>query len=581
LEVNGIIFLHHYLVKENAMVEFGFYDVLKLIGSLGFFMYGMKIMSEGIQKAAGNRLRQILSTMTQNRVLGVLTGFLVTSLVQSSSATTVMTVSFVNAGLLSLVESAGVMMGANVGTTITGWLVSIFGFKVSIAKIALPIIAFGMPMMFVKSGRTKFWGEFLVGFALLFLGLDFLKHSVPDLKSSPEVLSFLAGFADMGILSAMMFIGIGTLLTIAVQSSSAAMALTIVMCHNGWIPFEIAAPMILGENIGTTITAELASIVGNVHAKRSARIHSMFNIVGVTWMLFAYTYFLDGINYLMVDYMGMVSPFEDAASVPIALSFFHTAFNLTNVFIMIWFVPLLVRIAERTVSSKGEEDEQFHLEFIGGYIMGAAELSLLEAKKEVKKFGELTLKMHHQTIKVFEERNPKKARKLISKIAKYEEITDRLEVEIASFLQKVSQGELSERSSIMVRSMISVIGDLERIGDIYYQLSKSLERKLDDEIWFTPDQRNNLVELIGKLGDAFDFMIENIEISADDLNINKAVDIENEIDRLRNRLRKDHLKSIGDSDYNIESGMIYTNMFSSFERIGDHIINVSEALAEK
>ncbi len=563
------------------MVEFGFYDVLKLIGSLGFFMYGMKIMSEGIQKAAGNRLRQILSTMTQNRVLGVLTGFLVTSLVQSSSATTVMTVSFVNAGLLSLVESAGVMMGANVGTTITGWLVSIFGFKVSIVKIALPIIAFGMPMMFVKSGRTKFWGEFLVGFALLFLGLDFLKHSVPDLKSSPEVLSFLAGFADMGILSAMMFIGIGTLLTIAVQSSSAAMALTIVMCHNGWIPFEIAAPMILGENIGTTITAELASIVGNVHAKRSARIHSMFNIVGVTWMLFAYTYFLDGINYLMVDYMGMVSPFEDAASVPIALSFFHTAFNVTNVFIMIWFVPLLVRIAERTVSSKGEEDEQCHLEFIGGYIMGAAELSLLEAKKEVKKFGELTFKMHNQTIKVFEERNPKKARKLISKIAKYEEITDRLEVEIASFLQKVSQGELSERSSIMVRSMISVIGDLERIGDIYYQLSKSLERKLDDEIWFTPDQRNNLVELIGKVGDAFYFMIENIEISADDLNINKAVDIENEIDRLRNRLRKDHLKSIGDSDYNIESGMIYTNMFSSFERIGDHIINVSEALAEK
>jgi phosphate:Na+ symporter len=563
------------------MIEFGVYDALKLIGSLGFFMYGMKIMSEGIQKAAGNRLRQILSTMTQNRVLGVLTGFLVTSLVQSSSATTVMTVSFVNAGLLTLVESAGVMMGANVGTTITGWLVSIFGFKVKIAAIALPIIAVGMPMMFVKNGKAKFWGEFLIGFALLFLGLDFLKHSVPDLKSSPEVLSFLAGFADMGILSAMMFIGVGTLLTIVVQSSSAAMALTLVMCFNGWIPFEIAAPMILGENIGTTITAELASIVGNVHAKRSARIHSMFNLVGVGWMLFAYPFFLDGINYVMVNSMGMASPFEVSDSVPIALSFFHTAFNVTNVFIMIWFVPLLVRIAERTVTSKGEEDEQFHLEFIGGYIMGAAELSLLEAKKEVKKFGELTFKMHNQTIKVFEERNPKKARKLISKIAKYEEITDRLEVEIANFLQKVSQGELSERSSIMVRSMISVIGDLERIGDIYYQLSKTLERKMDDEIWFTPDQRNNLVELIGKVGDAFDLMIENIEIGADDLNINKAVDLENEIDRLRNRLRKDHLKSIGDSDYNIESGMIYTNMFSSFERIGDHIINVSEALAEK
>ena len=267
-------------------MDFSLIDTLTLLGALGFFIYGMKIMSEGIQKAAGNKLRQILSAMTKNRFFGVFTGFLITALVQSSSATTVMTVSFVNAGLLSLVESAGVMMGANIGTTITAWLISIFGFKVKIASIALPIIAIGLPMMFSKKSKTKAMAEFLIGFALLFMGLDALKHSVPDLRQNPEILAFLSGFTDMGILSTLMFIGIGTIITIVLQSSSAAMALTLVMCNNGWIPFETAAAMVLGENIGTTITAELASLVGNVHAKRSARIHSMFNIIGVTWMIF-------------------------------------------------------------------------------------------------------------------------------------------------------------------------------------------------------------------------------------------------------------------------------------------------------
>ena len=265
-----------------------------------------------------------------------------TCLVQSSSATTVMTVSFVNAGLMTLAESTGVMMGENVGTTLTAWLVSFFGFKVKIAHFALPIIAFGFPVLFVKRGKAKYWGEFLIGFALLFMGLAALKGAVPDLKGNPQVLEFLATYSDMGVLSTLLFIAVGTLLTIVVQSSSAAMALTITMCHQGWIPFEIAAPMVLGENIGTTITAELASLVANVHAKRSARIHSMFNIIGVTWMVFAHPYYLKAINSLMIS-NGSVSPFESAESVPIALSYFHTAFNVSNVFIMIWFVPLLVK----------------------------------------------------------------------------------------------------------------------------------------------------------------------------------------------------------------------------------------------
>ena len=371
-------------------MEFGIYELLRLIGALGFFIYGMKVMSDGIQKAGGSKMRQILGGMTSNRYFGVMTGFLITAIVQSSSATTVMTVSFVNAGLLTLVESAGVMMGANIGTTITAWVISILGFKVKMSAIALPIIAFGMPMMFARKTKTKNWGEFLVGFALLFIGLAELKDAVPDVKNNPEVLNFLAGFADPSFLSRLMFVGVGTLLTIVVQSSSAAMALTLVLCNTGVIPFEVAAAMVLGENIGTTITAELASMVGNVHAKRSARIHSMFNIIGVTWMLILMPYALDIVNYVSINYFGSISPYtavdgwgDSMSPVPIALSIFHTGFNFLNVLILIWFVPAIVRFAERTVKSQGDMDEEFHLEHIGSGLMQTAELSVLEAKKEI------------------------------------------------------------------------------------------------------------------------------------------------------------------------------------------------------
>jgi phosphate:Na+ symporter len=323
----------------------------------------------------------------------VLTGFLITGLVQSSSATTVMTVSFVNAGLLSLMQSAGVMMGANIGTTVTAWFLSILGFKVKIATIALPIIAFGIPLMFFRKQRLKNYGEFLIGFALLFLGLDELKNSVPDLSTNPEALNFVAKYVDMGwFASRLIFILIGTLLTIVIQSSSAAMALTLVMCNEGWIPFEMGAAMVLGENIGTTITAELASLVGNVHAKRSARIHSSFNIIGVSWMFFMLPVYLLMVEKIMLS-SGFGDPFTTPESVPIALSYFHTAFNLSNVILLIGFVPLLVKLAVRLVPAKSDEDEEFHLEYIGTEIMRTAELSLEEARKEVAKFGKITAKM--------------------------------------------------------------------------------------------------------------------------------------------------------------------------------------------
>ncbi len=565
--------------KFTTKRAYDWFSILILLGALGFFIYGMKVMSEGIQLAAGSQMRRILSGMTRNRFLGVGTGFLITGLVQSSSATTVMTVSFVNAGLLTLVESAGIMMGANIGTTVTAWFLSLLGFKVKIAAVSLPIIAIGLPMMFASKGKVKAWGQVLLGFALLFMGLDELKHAVPDIKSNPEILAFLQNYVDMGYLSILLFVLIGTLLTIVVQSSSAAMALTLVMCANGWISFPIAAAMVLGENIGTTITAELASLVANVHAKRSARIHSMFNIIGVSWMLiFGHALFIKAITFLTIR-AGLPSPMETAESIPYALSAFHTLFNLTNVILLIAFVPLLVRLAEYLVKSKGEEDEEFHLEHIGSGYMSTPELSILEAKKELNKFGKVVNKMNGFVQALLIEKEEKKRKKLYKKLKKYEEITDNIEIEIDSYLAKLSEGELSEKSSQHVRSMLSITGDLERVGDIYYQMSKSLERKNNKKLWFTPEQREKLDEFFNLLNRALELMRSNLEGEFGVVTTEKAVEFENEINSMRNGLRKAHLKNVGTKDYNIESGLIYTDLFNSCEKIGDHVINVSEAMA--
>jgi phosphate:Na+ symporter len=567
---------------------FGIYELLKLIGALGFFIYGMKVMSDGIQKAGGSKMRQILGGMTSNRYFGVLTGFLITAIVQSSSATTVMTVSFVNAGLLTLVESAGVMMGANIGTTITAWIISILGFKVKMSAIALPIIAFGMPMMFARKTKTKNWGEFLVGFALLFIGLSELKNAVPDVKNNPEVLNFLAGFADISFLSRLMFVGVGTLLTIVVQSSTAAMALTLVLCNTGVIPFEVAAAMVLGENIGTTITAEIASLVGNVHAKRSARIHSMFNIIGVTWMLILMPYALDIVNYVVVNYTDLISPYTPAGEwgnnmspVPIALSFFHTGFNLLNVLMLIWFVPALVRVAENSVKSQGDMDEEFHLEHIGVGLMQTGELSVLEATKEVVKFGKITTKLFNMIPELLQENNSKLFNKQMARIRKYEDITDRMEVEIADYLAKASQGEMSDSASIKVRSMISMINDMERIGDICYQLSITIERKREQKAYFTPELRTTLIEMISEVQKAMAIMNRNLNSEYNQVSLTEANEAELIINKMRNQLRKKYLQNIEKGEGKIQTGMIYNNLIHSLEKVGDHILSISEAITGK
>lgn len=575
-------------------MTFSLIDFLTVIGSLGFFIFGMKVMSEGLQKAAGDQLKFVLGSMTKNRYLGVISGFLITALIQSSSATTVMTVSFVNAGLLTLTQSAGIMMGANIGTTITAWLVSTFGFKVKIAALALPIIALAFPMMFVKRKKVRFWGEFLIGFSLLFMGLGFLKTSVPDIKQNPEILEFLQGFVHWGYGSYILFILVGALLTIIVQSSSASMTITLVLVAKGWVTFDIAAAMVLGENIGTTITAELASLIGNVHAKRSARIHSLFNIIGVTWMLLVFPFFIKGVDFITYKFLmahpmtvysaeqlTLLSDADQALreeSVTYGLSIFHTLFNLTNVFLLIGFAPKLVSIATYSVPARNKTDEEYHLEYIDIGAVKTPGLSLMEVKNELSVFSNLLNKMISNVNQMFVEANRRNSEDLFNLIKKQEENTDRLEIEIADYLSKVAEQELTNNESLLVRSMLSIVHDLERVADIVFQVGMELDKKSENRNWFTPKQRKGLLKMTELLEDSINIMRGNLGDRWNDVDIQAALDKEQELNDLRKKLHKQHILSIEKRDYNIKSGLIYSNLYHLIERAGDHVINVNEAI---
>ena len=561
--------------KFKTERSWGIFKLLVLIGALGMFIFGMKIMSEGLQQAAGSRLRNMLGSITSNRVKGVFTGFGITSVVQSSSVTTVMTVSFVNAGLMTLRQSAGVMMGANIGTTITAWLILLFGFKVSLSSYALIFIAFGAPLLFFSKGKLKSWANVIIGFSLLFMGLGELKGAVPSLGPDSAIVQFFIDFKDLWY-GPFMFVLLGALVTVVIQSSSAAMALTMTMVAGGVIPFEVASAMILGENIGTTITAELASLIGNVHAKRSARIHSLFNIIGVTWALLLFPYILKGIAYFIDG-----DPYTNGAAANTGLAIFHSAFNTLNVLLLIGFVPKLVQLAERTVKSKGAADEEFHLDYIGTGMMGTPDMSILEAKKEIAKFGAITSRMSGFTQTLLTEQNTKVKNKLYTKVAKYEEITDRVEVEVANYLAQVSKGEMTDDTAQKVRAMNSIVNDLERIGDIFYQISKSIERKDEMKVWFLPKQRESLQDMFKLVDDAFVIMIENLESDWDGVSIEKAEFAEDMINQKRNHMKQEHLSNLNKKDFNMESGMIFSNLFSLCEKAGDHIINVSEAVVGK
>ena len=560
-------------------MSYSIIDFISLLGALGFFIYGMKVMSEGIQKIAGSKMRQILGVMTSNRYKGVFTGFLLTALVQSSSATTVMVVSFVNAGLLTLTESIGVIMGANIGTTVTAWIISLIGFKVKIAAYALPIIAVGAPMLFSSKSKYKAIGETLIGFALLFMGLAALKGAVPDLKSNPEILNFLQHYTDLGFLSIIMFVGIGTIVTLVVQSSSAAMAITLVMAHQGWIPFELAAAMVLGENIGTRVTANLAALIANVHAKRAARAHFLFNMGGVVWMLILFTPFLKMIGGYMESTMDQ-SPFLEATAIPIGLSLFHTTFNIINTFVMVFFVDRIAALVVKMVPSKGE-DEEFHLEFIGMNIMPTPEISILEARKEVAKFAKITTKMSEFTHTLITKKQEKSRRKLMDKMKTYEEITDRMDVEISTFLAKVAEGNISEASSFRIRALLSINNDLERVGDIFYQVSLTIQRQLDSEQWFSDDQIANLVDIYELLDNALAIMRKNLNSDYSKVDLEEAMEIERSINSKRNELRREYLKKVEKGEYNVKDAINYIELINGCEKLGDHVINVTEAITGK
>ncbi len=571
-----------YAPKLSVTTEraWGIVKFLILMGSLGLFIYGMKVMSDGLQQAAGSKLRSWLRAITSNRLKGVFAGVGITALVQSSSVTTVMIVSFVNAGLLTLRESIGVLLGANIGTTITAWLVLLVGFKVSIDSYSLVFIALIFPLLFISKGKSKSIAMSVMGFALLFMGLGFLKSSVPELDVNSELVQFFVKYKEPTVLNRIMFVLVGTVITIILQSSSAAMTLTMALVAKGILPFEIAASIILGENIGTTVTATLAATVGNVFSKRAARVHLIFNLFGVFWVLLIYPIFLTLVGWTVELVFGDPWNPLDPTMANEGLAVLHSMFNIINVLLLVWFVPQLQKIAEFMVKSKGAADEEFRLEYIGGNVV-AADISIFEARRETQKFSEVTSRMNGFMRKLLVSKDKKEFKKMIERIEKYEVITDRYEVEIANFLNKVSSSNMSDKNSEEVRALNSIANDLERVGDIYYQMSLNLIRKQEEKIWFLPEQRQGLVEMSELIERAFQKMMDNFEKPLEKVDIKGAEQIEELINEKRNELRNIHLQGLQNEDYNMRSGLIYNDLFSSYERIGDHIINVSEALAGK
>lgn len=563
-------------------------QILTLIGSMGLFLFGMKLMSEALQKVAGSRMRQILAAMTNNSIKGVFTGFLVTTTIQSSSATTVMIVSFVNAGLISLVASVGVIMGANIGTTVTAWLVAILGFKISLSFLSLPLIGISFPLFFSKNSIRKSWGEFIIGFAILFIGLQFLKENVPGIDNA-ETLSFLSSLTDMGFISTLIFVMVGTILTVIIQSSSATMALTLVMCYNGLISFEMAAAMVLGENIGTTITANIAAYVANVSAKRAARAHLIFNVFGVVWMLLFFHPFLNGIDWFLQERHGAsllntklsTADFDSIKYLyPIGLALFHTCFNIINTLALLGFAPFIAKVATKMVPDRGEDDEEFRLKYISSNLVSTSEIALIQAGKEIADFGKRLERMFTFVQKMEDPELSKKYHKLLTKVAKYEQITDNIEVEIANFLTKVSEGEISHESSKKIRIMLKIIDDMESAGDAIYQLSLVLDNYKQSKSKFTDFQIKALKDMYNLIMKAFKEMHHNLNVDFKDVKIKTAADIELKINNKRNALRKQHFVDLKEKKYKHKTGTFYSDLFSITEKIGDYIINVSEAIEE-
>ena len=566
-------------------MSYTFFDFLQLIGSLGIFIYGMKIFSDGLQKVAGSKLRAILKGMTTTRLRGIVTGIGATTITQSSTTTTVMVVSFVNAGLITFVESTGVIMGANIGTTVTAWMVSIFGFKMEITPIAVMLIGIFFPFIFFGSEKLRSLAEAMIGFGILFIGLEFIKNAVPDIAENPEMFVFLDSFTGYGFGSILLFVFAGTVLTLMTQSSSAATAITLVMLFQGWIDFPIAAAMILGENIGTTVTANIAALIGNVHAKRAARFHLVFNIFGVIWMLALITPFLHGIDSIMQFFSPetgtiLVGTETNRANATLALSLFHTTFNVLNVILLFAFVPRIVRLVERFQKEKVDTDSKFRLKYISAGVMSSEELSITQAAKEIELFGKLIEKMHYSFEGLFYKKQ-NKHEKFLKKIKKREQITDNIELEIAEYLTRMSANKLSESGTRRVRAMHSMINDFERIGDIYFQMSITFQNMLNDDIKLPEKAKDELGELMDIVLKAIRRVRKNLEKDPGEIDLIHEIEIENEINNKRDELMQAHYSRLEESKYSAKAGFTYLDYLSRLEKIGDHLFNINEALAGK
>ena len=566
-------------------------QIFTLLGALGMFLYGMNLMSSGLQKAAGDRLRGFLSAMTSNPFKRVMTGLGITAIIQSSSATTVMVVSFVNAGLLTLVQAIGVIMGANIGTTVTAWLVAWLGFKADISILAIPLMLFGFLFSNSKKNQHKNIGELIVGFSLLFLGLSFMKESVPDLSETPQVLEFVKDWSSYGFTSVLIFLVFGTILTLVLQSSSATMAITLIMLSMGYIPFSMACAMVLGENIGTTITANIAASVGNTSAKRAAMSHTIFNVFGVIWALIFFQPFL-GLVGIIIESFGLPNPSKEGFAVAsptspestaalYGLSMLHTLFNTINTAILIGCTGLIEKAVIKIIKAPAnQEKDVFRLKYIEAGPLATPELATEQASNEIIHFAEISKRGLAYARKAINETNADKFEELRGKLVKYEEISDRIEYEIAQFLNAVSSDEVSEKTSKEIKAMYKVIGELESLGDSGETISRILSRRNIHKKEFDADSIKKLNQMTDLVEKAYDVMIENLNLAFSGKlgDIANAYAAEDHINTLRNNLRDAAIEDIDNNNKTYQSSVYFMDIISELERMGDFMINISQSL---
>ena len=547
-------------------------NIFSLVGSLALFLFGMKTMSEGLEKFAGDRLRSILAAMTKNRVMGVLTGILITALIQSSSATTVMVVSFVNAGLMTLGQSIGVIMGANIGTTVTAWIISAVGFKVNIAAFAIPLLAIGMPLIFSNKGNRKSIGEFVFGFSFLFMGLAFLQEAATAMNIGDMVASMLSHVPQDSFLTILLFVIVGALVTMIVQASAATMAITLMLFGMN-IPgfgFEQAAALAMGQNIGTTITAFMASLTANTQARRAALAHMFFNVFGVVAFLIVFYPACDAVSWFVDSIMG-------GGNDLFKLSAFHTAFNIINTLLLIGFVRQIEMLVCRVLPMKAQE-EDYRLRFISGGLLSTAELSIMEAQKEIHHFAERCQRMFTFVPELMQIQDETEFNKLFSRIGKYENITDSMEMEIAAYLNKVSEGRLSDASKSQIQKMLRQITELESIGDSVYNLGRTLNRhRMHCQDDFTPEQTQHMQTMLQLVEGSLDEMMKRIDLTAPRTNITKSINIEHEINNYRKQLRNQNLSDVNAGLYSYQLGVFYVDFISECERLADYVMNVVQA----